>query len=76
MSDTPKTHHEPSLGHEAKHLAAEEHKVAKSAHKVDSAIYMGEVLASGKPKRIERYFFRKLAYKLFGKFMGKTLNKI
>ena len=57
-------------------LVADEHKVAKTAHKVDSAIYMGEVIASGKPKRIERYFLRKIAYKLFGKFLGKTLNKI
>ncbi len=60
----------------AKHLAAEEHKAARAAHKVDSTIYMGEVLASGNPKRIERYFLRKWAYKLFGKFMGKTINRI
>jgi hypothetical protein len=57
-------------------IVADEHKVAKGVHKVDSSIYMGEVLASGNPKRIERYFFRKLAYKLFGKFMGKTVNRI
>lgn len=57
-------------------LIADEHKVAKTAHKVDSAIYMGQVVASGNPKRIERYFLRKLAYKLFGKFMGKTLSKV
>jgi hypothetical protein len=37
---------------------------------------MAEVLASGNPKRIRRYFFRKFAYKLFGKFMGKTINKL
>jgi hypothetical protein len=37
---------------------------------------LAEVLASGNPKRIRRYFFRKWAYKLFGKFMGKTINKI
>jgi len=60
----------------AKHLAAEEHKAARAAHKVDSTIYMGEVLASGNPKRIERYFLRKWAYKLFGRFMGKTINRI
>jgi hypothetical protein len=59
-----------------KHAAAQEHKVARDAHKVDSAIYMGEVLASGDPKRVERYFLRKLAYKFFGKFMGKTVNRI
>ena len=57
-------------------MAAEEHKVARSARKVDSTVYMGEVLASGNPKRIERYFLRKFAYKLFGRFMGKTINRI
>ena len=64
------------VGHEAKHLAAEEHKAVRTARKVDSSIYMGEVLASGNPKRIERYFLRKWAYKLFGRFMGKTINRI
>lgn len=58
------------------HMAAEEHKVMRQAHKVDSAVYMAEALSSGDPKRIERYFLRKLAYKFFGKFMGKTINRI
>jgi hypothetical protein len=65
-----------SAGSEVKHAAAEEHKVAKAAHKVDSTIYEAQVVASGNPKRIERYFLRKIAYKLFGKFMGKTVNRI
>ncbi len=64
------------MAHELKHAAAEEHKAMHAAHKVDSAVYAAEVLASGNPKRIERYFLRKFAYKLFGKFMGKTLNRI
>ena len=62
--------------HQGEHLIADGHKAAKDVHKVDSAVYMGEVLASGKPKRIEKYFIRKLAYKLFAKFMGKTVNRI
>ncbi len=74
------SHHNASatdgLGHTAKHLAAEEHKAAHAAHKVDSSIYMGEVLASGNPKRIEKYFLRKWAYRLFAKLMGKTINRI
>lgn len=74
------SHHTPSatngIVHEAKHLAAEEHKAAHAAHKVDSSIYMGEVLASGNPKRIEKYFIRKWAYKLFARLMGKTVNRI
>lgn len=61
---------------ELKHAAAEEHKAVKAGRKVDSAIYAAEVVASGNPKRIERYFLRKLAYRLFGKFMGKTINRI
>ena len=28
------------------------------------------------PKRIARYGLRKVAYKLFAKFMGKTVNRI
>ena len=64
------------VGHELKHLAADEHKVAHEARKVDSTVYMAEVLTSGNPKRIERYFLRKMAYKLFGKLMGKTINRI
>lgn len=64
------------VGRELKHVAAEEHKAARAARKVDSTVYMAEVLASGNPKRIRRYFFRKVAYKLFGKFMGKVINKL
>ena len=65
-----------STGSQVKHAAAEEHKAAKVAHKVDSTIYAAEVLASGNPKRIARYGLRKVAYKLFAKFMGKTVNRI
>jgi hypothetical protein len=72
------TGHAKSTGvaHELKHAAAEEHKAARAAHKVDSTVYAAEVLASGNPKRIERYFLRKLAYKLFGKFMGKAMKSL
>lgn len=71
-------HHTPENGvvHELKHAATEEHKIARGARKVDSTIYMTEVLTSGNPKRIEKYFIRKFAYKMFGKFMGKTLNRL
>lgn len=64
------------VSHELNHVAAQEHKVSRTARKVDSKIYEAQVLASGNPKRIERYFVRKFAYRMFGKFMGKTLNKI
>ncbi len=65
-----------SVAHELKHAAAEEHKAMHAAHKLDSTVYAAQVLASGNPKRIERYFLRKIAYKLFGKLMGKTINRI
>jgi hypothetical protein len=62
--------------HSIQHAAAEEHKALRAAHKVDSAIYMAEALSSGNPKRIERYFLRRWAYKLFSRFIGKTINRI
>lgn len=65
-----------STGREIKHVAAEGHKAAKAVHKVDSSVYMAEVMASGNPRRIRRYWFRKIAYKWFAKLMGKTINKI
>ena len=65
-----------SVGEEALDAIALGHKAAKDVHKVDSAVYMGQVLASGKPKRIEKYFIRKLAYKLFAKLMDKMVNRI
>ena len=68
--------HSSTTGKELKHMAGEEHKVARAARKVDSKVYEAEVLSSGNEKRIERYFLRRWAYKLFGKLMGKTVNRI
>jgi len=68
--------HTSTAGKELKHVAAEEHKVARTARKVDSKVYEAEVLSSGNEKRIEKYFLRKWAYRLFGKLMGKTINRI
>jgi hypothetical protein len=59
-----------------KHAAATEHKVAHEAYKLDSRVREFEVLSSGNPKRIRRYFMRKFAYKMFGKLMGKTINRL
>lgn len=74
---TAKSHPEHSeLAHTLNHAAAEEHKVARGARKVDSTVYMAQVLSSGNPKRIEKYFLRKMAYKWFAKLMGKTINRI
>ena len=68
--------HTSTVGKELKHAAAEEHKAAHAAHKVDSAVYEAQVLSSGNSKRIKRYFARKWAYKIFAKLMGKTINRI
>lgn len=86
-SHTSQTHHSTHTSHAAAHaksglahdleeMAAEEHKTARNARKLDSTIREVEVLASGNPRRIRRYFARKLAYKLFGKLMGKTINRL
>lgn len=70
------SHQSSQTGKAVRHVAAQEHKAMRDARKVDSAIYMAEALSSGDPKRIERYFIRKWAYKLFGRFMAKTVNRI
>ncbi len=59
-----------------RHAEAEEHKIARSVYQADKRIREVEVLASGNPRRIRRYFARKWAYKLFGKLMGKTINRL
>ncbi|HEX9067901.1 MAG TPA: hypothetical protein VF807_03970 [Ktedonobacterales bacterium] len=52
------------------------HDFAKTTYKADRALRQMEVLSSGNPKRIEKYFLRRWAYKMFGRFMGKTINRI
>jgi hypothetical protein len=69
---TTTTHHKTALDH----AASAEHKAARATHQADSLVYEAQALASGDPKRIERYFLRKLAYRLFGRFMAKTVNRI
>jgi hypothetical protein len=76
MATKKQTAHKDDLGHQLKGMATEGHKAARVARKADSLVYETEVLASGNPKRIRRYFFRKIAYKLFGKFMGKAMKHV
>lgn len=73
---TSTNHSTTHAGSGLNHAAATEHKAVRAARKVDSKVYEAQVLASGNPKRVERYFLRKLAYKFFGRFMAKTINKI
>lgn len=76
MPSKRSTTHPSAVGKEVRHGLAEEHKVARAAHRVDSDIAMAEVVASGNPRRMERYLFRKLAYKYFAKFMAKITNRM
>jgi hypothetical protein len=70
------SHATSAAGRELKHAASAEHKAARVAHDVDSKVREFEVLSSGNPRRIRRYFMRKFAYRLFGKLMGKTINRL
>lgn len=70
------SHSTHSVGDELHHTLSSEHKAVHSAYKLDSKIREVEVLTSGNPRRIRRYFARKFAYKLFGKLMGKTINRL
>jgi hypothetical protein len=70
------THTTSAAGRQLKHVAATEHKAAHAAYEVDRTIREVEVLASGNPRRIRRYFLRKFAYRRFGKLMGKTINRL
>lgn len=72
MSESKSQHHRTGLDH----TVATEHKAAKAAHRADSMIYEAQVLASRNPRRIGRYFIRKTAYRLFARFMAKTVNRI
>ncbi len=76
-SHTSHTAHSTSAaGRELKHVASTEHKAAHAAYEVDRKVREFEVLSSGNPRRIRRYFMRKFAYRLFGKLMGKTINRL
>jgi hypothetical protein len=73
---SPSASHGSATSRELKHAAATEHIVAHTAYEVDRRIREVEVLSSGNPRRIQRYFLRKFAYKMFGKLMGKTINRL
>ncbi len=48
------------------------HKAARAIRKMNSAVYGGQVVASGNPKRMARWGTRKLAYKLFAKLINRV----
>jgi hypothetical protein len=51
-------------------------KAARATYEVHRKVRTAEVLTSGDPKEMERYFIRRWAYRLFARFMNKTMAKI
>jgi hypothetical protein len=47
------------------------HRWARNVHKVNSALYGAQVMASGNPKRLIRWGARKLAYKGLAKLFNR-----
>lgn len=47
------------------------HKAARIVRRANSAVYGGQVLASGNPKRMLRWGIRKVMYKLFAHGMAR-----
>jgi hypothetical protein len=48
------------------------HKAARAVYKVNRAVRMAQAMSSGNPRRIERYAFRRLAYKLFAGLLNRV----
>ncbi len=66
-------HHDKSLLEQASSATGRVERATYEAHR---KVRTAEVLASGDPKRIEKYFLRRWAYRMFGRFMNKTMAKI
>jgi hypothetical protein len=43
---------------------------------VHRKVRTAEVLTSGDPKKMEKYFIRRWAYRMFARFMNKAMAKI
>jgi hypothetical protein len=66
-------HHDKDLLEQASSATGRVARQTSAAHRMGPT---AEVLASGDPKRIEKYFLRRWAYRMFGRFMNKTMAKI
>jgi hypothetical protein len=51
-------------------------KAARATYDVHRKVRTAEVLTSGDPKLMEKYFIRRWAYRMFARFMNKTMAKI
>jgi hypothetical protein len=51
-------------------------KVSRATYDVHRKVRTAEVLTSGDPKKMEKYFIRRWAYRMFARFMNKTMAKI
>ncbi len=50
------------------------HRVARAVYKANRAVRTGEAIASGNPKRVTRLVERRIAYKLFARFINRVLR--
>jgi hypothetical protein len=51
-------------------------KVSRATYDVHRKVRTAEVLTSGDPKKMEKYFIRRWAYRMFARFMNKAMAKI
>jgi hypothetical protein len=51
-------------------------KVYRATYDVHRKVRTAEVLTSGDPKLITKYYIRRWAYRVFARFMNKTMAKI
>jgi hypothetical protein len=51
-------------------------KAARATYDVHRKVRTAEVLTSGDPKLITKYYIRRWAYRVFARFMNKTMAKI
>ena len=51
-------------------------KVSRATYDVHRKVRTAEVLTSGNPKLITKYYLRRWAYRVFARFMNKTVNRI
>jgi hypothetical protein len=51
-------------------------KVERETYEAHRKVHMAEVLTSGDPKRIEKYFIRRWAYRTFNRFMNRVMRHV
>ena len=51
-------------------------KAYRATYEVHRKVRTAEVLTSGNPRLITKYYLRRWAYRVFARFMNKTVNRI